>query len=212
MTRSPAGRRAEIKRKQRNAKWHKLARLSHAYLSAVAFIILVFFAASGLSLNHPEWFDATPTRDAPESIPLPVEALAAARAAPDASAALDRLAAHHLPLIGGFKGAEIFPDEAYLHYAGSKGSSDVTIDLINGHAEYETKRTTIMEVLHNLHRGKDAGAVWRGVIDVSAGLILVMSLFGFSLFLFMRVRLATGLGLLATSAGVLGAIVIWLVP
>ena len=36
--------------------FYRHARYVHGWLSAFAFIILLFFAATGLLLNHPEWF------------------------------------------------------------------------------------------------------------------------------------------------------------
>jgi uncharacterized protein len=39
--------------KKRAGKW---ARWSHIYLSMVSFAILFFFAATGLTLNHQDWF------------------------------------------------------------------------------------------------------------------------------------------------------------
>ena len=35
----------------------RLCRMLHAYLSAFAFLALFFFSATGILLNHPEWFE-----------------------------------------------------------------------------------------------------------------------------------------------------------
>ena len=39
--------------------FYRHARYVHGWLSAFAFIVLLFFSATGLLLNHPEWFSAS---------------------------------------------------------------------------------------------------------------------------------------------------------
>ncbi len=41
--------------------FYRHARYVHGWLSAFAFIVLIFFSVTGLLLNHPEWF--TPSKD-----------------------------------------------------------------------------------------------------------------------------------------------------
>src|SRR6185312_12483078 len=36
----------------------RLSRMLHAYLSAFAFLALFFFSATGVLLDHPEWFES----------------------------------------------------------------------------------------------------------------------------------------------------------
>ena len=183
------------------SKTQKYCRMLHAYLSAFAFLILVFFAASGLLLNHPEWFSGGEiSEDKTIEANFSIEALSDVASINDEGVAFAKFAQERLPLLGEFHSAEVFPEEeAFLKFSGSKGNSNVFIDLINGEVEYEVTKASLVEVMHNLHRGKDSGAVWSRVIDVSAILILVMSMFGFLLMFFIKFRLATSMVIFGSS-------------
>ena len=53
--------RTEKQTKKRNFVWKKrtaaLSRWLHLYLSMLCFLVVLFFAVTGLTLNHTEWFD-----------------------------------------------------------------------------------------------------------------------------------------------------------
>jgi len=193
-----SGNRNSRKLKSRTQKY---CRMLHAYLSAFAFLILMFFAASGLLLNHPEWFAGGEIgEDKTTEANFSIEALSDVASINDEGIAFAEFAKERLPLLGDFHSAEVFPEEeAFLKFSGSKGKSDVVIDLVNGKVEYEVTKASLVEIMHNLHRGKDSGAVWSKVIDVSAILILVMSMFGFLLMFFIKFRLVNSMVILGTS-------------
>tara|TARA_B100001287_G_C22593106_1_gene486645 strand:+ start:327 stop:1004 length:678 start_codon:yes stop_codon:yes gene_type:complete len=193
-----SGNRNSRKLKSRTQKY---CRMLHAYLSAFAFLILMFFAASGLLLNHPEWFAGGEIgEDKTTEANFSIEALSDVASINDEGIAFAEFAKERLPLLGDFHSAEVFPEEeAFLKFSGSKGNSDVVIDLVNGKVEYEVTKASLVEIMHNLHRGKDSGAVWSKVIDVSAILILVMSMFGFLLMFFIKFRLVNSMVILGTS-------------
>jgi hypothetical protein len=69
----------------------------------------------------------------------------------------------------------------------------VTIDLDSGRAEVSTQNATAVSMLHDLHRGRKAGQVWRGLIDIVAAVVLLLSLIGYVLFFSLRHRLASSL-------------------
>ncbi|MCH6256328.1 PepSY-associated TM helix domain-containing protein [Puniceicoccaceae bacterium K14] len=204
---TPSRRRGEAtstRRKPRSKvkpRIHKYSRALHAYVSAFAFIILMFFAASGLLLNHPEWFVSNEKTEVPERVAeISLEVLDKAENTNNPEVALANLVQERLPLRGVFQSAEIFPgEEAFLRFSGVKGSSDVIINLETGGVEYEVETFGLTQIIHNLHRGKDSGTVWKGLIDVSAILILALSLFGFCLMFFVKQRLAKNLLLLGLS-------------
>ncbi|MDE0770080.1 MAG: PepSY-associated TM helix domain-containing protein [Opitutaceae bacterium] len=195
-------------------KAHKYSRLLHAYLSAFAFLILMFFAASGLLLNHPEWLAGSDVDDdQTKEIFLTGEGLVAAAEANDEGANLARFVQDRLELVGAFQSAEVFPgEEAFLRFSGVKGRSDVTIDLVTGAVEYEVVKAGLVQIIHGLHRGKDSGAAWKSLIDVSAVLILFLSLFGFLLMFFIKFRLANSVLLLGGSSLAIGVIYVIFVP
>ena len=117
-----------------------------------------------------------------------------------------------MPLRGAYKDGEVLEDEAYLRLSGVKGTSDIFIDLESGTADVEVSRANVTSILHDLHRGKDAGPFWKRLIDVTAILILAMSLAGLILFLSLRFRLATSLKIMGATLGVFAILFVFLTP
>jgi hypothetical protein len=69
-----------------------------------------------------------------------------------------------------------------------------------------------MAIIQDLHRGKNSGSAWRWVIDLSAWIVLGLSLIGYVLFFSLRFRLKTSLILTAVSLAVLVGIAWLFVP
>src|ERR1700737_4114207 len=65
MANDPVGHRSHFRRKRTEispkSQWKKrtavLSRWLHIFLSMLSFVIILFFAVTGLTLNHAEWFD-----------------------------------------------------------------------------------------------------------------------------------------------------------
>ena len=192
--------------------FYRTCRMLHAYLSAAAFVMLIFFAVTGFLLNHPQWFGAGRASDGEITIDLDPDNLTQALSAPEAGRALSELVAAKTPLQGAYQDGEILEDEAYLRLAGVKGTSDIAIDFETGVAEVEVSHANLTSILHDLHRGKDAGPFWKRLIDVTAILILAMSLAGLILFLSLRFRLATSLRIMAGTLAVFVVFFVLLTP
>jgi hypothetical protein len=195
----------------------RLSRMLHAYLSAFAFLALIFFSATGVLLNHPEWFETYQPKESPVAFALSSAELAAAKAAKDPGRALAVAAQNaallaHAPLAGAYASADLEDREALLRFDGPKGSTDLTVDLATGKAQGKVAHASLMAVIQDLHRGKNSGGSWRWVIDLSAWLVLALSLIGYVLFFSLRFRLKTSLILTAASLAVLVGIAWLLVP
>jgi hypothetical protein len=184
----------------------------HGYLSAFAFLVLMFFSATGILLNHPDWLssDEPPVKLAQTRVTS--AEIAAARRTTDFGKALGATLSRHAALVGVYASADIEGRQALLRFEGVKGTSDVTLDLTSGVAQVRVKKADMVAMLDDLHRGKNAGAIWQAVIDISAALILTLSLVGYMLFFSMNYRLRTSLVLTAASLAALGSIFIFLVP
>lgn len=190
--------------------FYRFCRMLHGYLSAFAFLALIFFAGTGLLLNHPEWFAQENARQE-QSLSLPMDEIAAARASADAPRALAALVERRLRVRGAYASGDILEPEAMLRFEGVTGSTDVTLDLDTGQAAFSIQDATAVSMLHDLHRGKKAGEVWRMLIDLVAYVVLALSLIGYLLFFSLRYRLASSLTLtligVATMIGVFIAFV-----
>ena len=194
------------------ASFYRQVRAFHGYLSALSFILLMAFSATGILLNHPAWF-AGPRPAADErTIPFAKSEVAQALRMPDPPAALAALVSARTQLRGGFRSGEILGGEARLRFEGVTGTSDAVIDLETGTAEISVERAGVVQALNDLHRGKNAGTAWSLVIDLGAALILAMSVLGYVIFFSLRFRLRTSLLLTAASLALLAGIFVALVP
>jgi hypothetical protein len=190
----------------------RLSRMLHAYLSAFAFLALFFFAVTGLLLDHAEWFETYRPAEHKVAFALTPAELAAAKASPDRGRALAAAAARHARLPGAYASADIDGPEALARLEGPKGSSDLTIDLSTGKVDGRVTRPNLMAIVQDLHRGKNSGTAWRWVIDLSAWLVMALSLIGYVLFFSLRFRLRTSLILTAASLAVLVGVAWLFVP
>ena len=194
------------------ATFYRQVRAFHGYLSALSFILLMGFSATGILLNHPAWFrDARPAGE-DRTVTLPKEEVARALRTPAPAVGLAALIARQAPLRGGFRSGEILGNEARLRFEGVTGTSDAVIDLDTGAVDLTIERAGVLQALNDLHRGKNAGAAWSLVIDIGAAVILLMSVLGYVIFFSLRFRLRTSLALTGLSLAALAAIFALLVP
>lgn len=191
--------------------FYRLCRMLHAYLSAFAFLALMFFSATGLLLDHPEWMQGR-GRETDSRIALPAAVTAKARGLADPTAYLAAETAKLTPLVGSYRSGEVDDGQASLRFEGVKGSSTVMVDLAAGQADVTVEHATPLTVIGDLHRGKNASVPWRAVIDITAIVVLALSVIGYVLFFSLRFRLRTSLVLTGVSLAVLVGIFVWLTP
>ncbi|HEV7690584.1 MAG TPA: PepSY-associated TM helix domain-containing protein [Hyphomonadaceae bacterium] len=192
--------------------FYKLCREWHGYLSALAFIALIFFAATGLLLNHPGLLGGGAAEPVERAFKLDAAQIAAVRAAPVPGEALAKIAATKVGLAGAYSDGDVSGDDVFVRLQGVRGTSDVRGNLATGEVSVYVERAPAVGVLNELHRGERAGAAWRFAIDVIAALLIVTSLIGFVLFLSLRFRLRTSLVLMGLSAIVLIGLFVIVVP
>lgn len=179
--------------------FYRQVRALHGYLSALCFIILMAFSATGILLNHPGLIASSKPANAESTISLGKDEIARALESDSPAMRLaDAVAAKTSPR-GAYKSGEIIDSEAQLRFEGVSGTTDVTIDLKTGSTDVMTARASFLQVVNDLHRGKNAGQVWSAIIDISAILILLMSALGYVIFLSLRFRMRTALVLTAIS-------------
>ena len=186
--------------------FYRHARYVHGWLSAFAFIVLVFFSLTGLLLNHPEWFD--PEKDEKMvKIELPDYVLQALQKQENPSNALLAYVRQKESIIGRYQSSEVLDGEVMIRLESPAGSTDVWALLDTGEVEITQKPASAVSLISDLHRGKNAGAAWSWLIDISAILILALSLAGYILFLSIKSRLVQHLLLTAASLAVLIALI-----
>ena len=188
---------------------YRVSRMLHAYLSAFAFLALIFFSVTGILLNHPDWLSGEEAPETVRMVSVPRGEIEAALRAPDREAALAAAVRARAPVLGGYRSGEVIDTEALLQFSGPKGGTEVALALDSGAAEVTVRPARTVTFLNDLHTGKDSGAVWKAVIDVSAVFFILLSLIGYVLFFSLRFRLKTSLALTAASLVLLAALA-WL--
>ena len=177
----------------------RLLRTWHGYLSAFAFLILIFFAATGILLNHPTWSQAKPPILSQAYITLTPDQITRLKTNPDYGPELQRIAAGHLKLEGQMINAQRDGEEVLIRLQGIRGGSLVTADLTNGKTRIDVDRQYFLAIIDELHRTERAGPVWQAFVDFTGVLLIAVAVLGYGLFLMLRFRLKTALTLSALS-------------
>jgi len=173
----------------------------HVYVSMASFVLLAFFAITGLTLNHADAFTRGRTRTQQGR-----GQLNPAWVRPDPSGGVARFEiAEHLRHQHALRGTvgEFRLDDAQcaVSFRGPGYSADVFVNRENGQYEFTETRLGAVAILNDLHKGRDTGPAWSFVIDLSAVLMSLVSLTGLGLLLLFRRRRVAGL-----AAGLLGGL------
>jgi hypothetical protein len=165
----------------------------HGYLSAFAFLILIFFAATGILLNHPTWSQAkAPILTQARFVLTPAQ-IAQLRTSPDYGDQLQKIAAGRLKLEGKLVNAQRDGDDLLIRLQGIRGGSLIQADLATGKTSIDVDRQYFLAVIDELHRTERAGPVWQLFVDAAGVLLIAVAVLGYGLFLTLRFRLRTAL-------------------
>jgi hypothetical protein len=168
------------------------ARWLHIYLSMVTFAILLFFAVTGLTVNHPEWFTSQQkTVQYKGQVAMDWVRPASGKDV-DKLQIVEQLRRQH-----GIRSdlSDFRVDDAQLSvsFKGPGYTADTFIDRDTGKYEVTETRMGWGAVINDLHKGRDTGNWWKAVIDASAILMTLVSLTGMALIFFLARRRVSGL-------------------
>ncbi len=182
-----------------------LARWLHTYLSMLSFAVLLFFAVTGLTLNHAEWFD---NQQRPALYHGTLNK--AWVNAPDPSGMAKDEIVNYFRRTYRTKGAlsdiHVDGDQCEILFKGPGYEADATIDRETGKYDLTVSPFSLVAVLNDLHKGRDTGKKWSAVIDFSAVLMTLVSLTGLTLIFFLNKRRISGLLLVAIGALLCGLV------
>ncbi len=185
-------------------RWSGVVRWLHLYLSIVSFVLVLFFAITGLTLNHADWFN-----DAGKTTDIKGKLNPAWVASPD-TARVNKLAiAEYLRATYKLQGVvsefRIDEQECAVSFRAPGYTADVFIARPEGTFELTETRLGLVAIMNDLHKGRDTGKGWSWVIDVSAVFMTLVSVTGLLLLLFLKKRRFNGLIWL-----LIGGIISWL--
>jgi len=173
-------------------KLASISRWLHVYLSMASFAILLFFAGTGFTLNHQDWFTGQQRTVRTHG----------ALNAQWVKSNVDKLqVVEFLRRKDGLHGAvddfRIEDSQCSVSLKGPGYEADAVIDRATGRYDITETRAGFVAIINDLHKGRDAGAVWSKIIDISAALMTTVSLTGLILLLYLHKRRMAGLIMLA---------------
>jgi hypothetical protein len=184
----------------------KLFRWLHIYLSMIGMAAVLFFSATGITLNHPDWFfgEAQQSVRAEGYIDRRLLRSGAERTSTSEESAADpgrdvnqlRVVeflrqAHRIR--GALAEFRVDPSECAVTFKGPGYSADAFIDRDTGHYTLTQSFHGALAVLNDLHKGRDTGLVWSIFIDASAIVLTFVSLSGLVLLFYLKLRRKPGL-------------------
>jgi uncharacterized protein len=183
----------------------RLIRWLHTYLSMVSFALVFFFAATGLTLNHADKFgDEVHTRQDKGSLTVQwVKGPDTGHVARLEIVEYLRSAHRITAAVSDFR---IDDAQVSVSFKGPGYAADVFIDRETGRYDIAQTSAGFIGLINDLHKGRDTGAAWRLFIDISALLLVLISLTGILLLLYLRRRRLAGLLVAA-----FGAVLVWLI-
>jgi uncharacterized protein len=185
------------------------ARWLHIYVSMFGLIAVLFFSVTGVTLNHPDWFlgemeSRTDAEGAVDPKLLRPES-------PSGEVAKLEVV-EHLRKAHDIRGAlvefKVDDAECLVAFKGPGYAADAFINRDDGRYTLSQTAHGFVGVINDLHKGRDSGPVWSLVIDVSAVLLVVVSLSGLILIFYLKLRRKPGVAV-AIGGGFVVGLLYW---
>jgi hypothetical protein len=176
-----------------------------------SFVVILFFALTGLTLNHPAWFAATERAIVYRSTLDPEWTNRATVAdVPRLEIAEELRSAHGIR--GEVRDFRVEEREIRIAFRAPGYSADAVIERKTGGYELTVSRAGFGALFRDLHTGRNSGPVWTVVIDLSAALLAIGSLIGLGLSLALRQHSVAGLAALVGGGAIVCALYAFWVP
>jgi hypothetical protein len=182
----------------------KAARWLHIYGSMVSLALVLFFSVTGITLNHQDWF-AGQEITAERHGTVPTVWLAGG---------VDKLqVVEYLRANAGVHGAladfRIDDQQCEVVFKGPGYAATSLVERATGQFNLTESRLGVAAIVNDLHKGRDTGRVWSAVIDLSAAVLVFISLTGLILLYFVhKYRLA---GVILSGAGALASYLVYVI-
>ena len=191
--------------------FYRLCRVWHGYLSAAAFVWLLFFSVTGILLNHPTWLRDDKRATVSRQFRLPPSELASVTANAEPGPALVQAMRGKLGLKGQVDSSDLAGQVLFVRMRGASGAAELQLDLHTGQGSATVQSFPISTLFKEMHRGEKAGAVWRAMIDITGLVLVATSMMGLMIYLSLRFRLRTALFLVAGGVAAMAAGVVLIV-
>lgn len=169
----------------------KLMRSVHSYSSMLVLVLLLFFAITGITLNHPDLIYSKAGQLSRQfNVALPVHLRLAVL--PESDVEQAEIAAQFREWLSRehqlkasvfsyrFEAQEMLLE---LDFKRPAGYASVLVDFIAGSADVDMEFGGYLALLNDLHKGRNAGTSWILLIDLTAIACIIFALTGFYLLL-----------------------------
>ena len=154
-----------------------------------SFAVLFFFAITGVTLNHTDWFDG---RQSVRQLKGTLNTAWVSGAEVQKLEIVEQLRKRY-GIRNSITDFRIDPAQLTVSFKGPGYSADAFIDRKTGAYELTETSMGLVAVMNDLHKGRDTGKAWSMVIDISTILMVLVSLSGMVLIFFLHKRLVSGL-------------------
>ena len=167
----------------------------HVYTSMIAFIIILFFGVTGLLLNHPSWLggDEVVTTTFEGTLP---QSVVSENGGVEFLAVSEYFRSEH-DIGGEVTNFDQVATEGSINYTGPSYGASARFDVETLAYNINVRAEGFVNAMRDLHSGSDTGNAWDLIIDISAVFLVVVSISGLGIQLFMRKRRRSALTWLA---------------
>lgn len=178
----------------------KFMRLLHTYSSMLVLVLLLFFAVTGITLNHPDLLQSHAGKQSRQET-LTIPTLLQYNTLPENPAEQEKIAQQFLNWLTSEHDvkASVFTyqfdtDEliAELDFKRPAGYASALVDFNESTVELEAEFNGYLSLLNDLHKGRHAGFSWILLIDITAIACIIFALTGFYLLLKQPSRKSAG--------------------
>jgi uncharacterized protein len=196
--------RTPIKRSSASKSSQKWSRILHVYTSMLSLVLVLFFAVSGVTLNHPTWTFGSKPREVKSVGTLP--------SGWNANGTVNWfVVSEHLRSKESLRGEVASKSgdvtDANIDY---KGPGYEATAFIHKDGKYDLTVVTqgFLGYVNDLHKGRDARSSWKWLIDVIGIALAFIALTGLFLQFFLRKRRRSAMVSIAVGAVIMGVLTI----
>lgn len=183
----------------------RLSRWLHIYLSMISFFIVLFFSITGITLSHTDWFQSQVTN---KSIEGKIDS--------SWTNQTDTLKIDKLRITEYFRNTQhaqgavndfrIDEREVSFVFKGPGYEASIFVNREDGAFQFNETSYGLVGKMNDLHKGRDTGRTWIWFMDASAVFLILVSLTGLILLLFLKKKRLSGI-----IVSILGLLVMYLV-
>jgi hypothetical protein len=175
-----------------NRKFAEVSRWLHIYVSMISFAIVLFFSVTGVTLNHPDYF-AGEMKETHEKGQMDTAWVKVSDTVKIAKLEMVELLRKQHGIKAPVTEFRIEEEQCAISFRGPGYAADAFVNRTDGNYEITLLKAGAIGVLNDLHKGRDSGAKWAILIDVSAILMILISLTGIILLLYIKRKRISGI-------------------